>query len=693
MRTKDIIRLFFTIICTCFCITFYHQTAFADSFTEGYLTYTENEDGTLTITGYNRSKHEEPYNLQINNQINGKTVTAIAQKVFQKQTFQSLFIDNDISIGAYAFEGANIRDVPQFGRDNTGTIEIGRYAFASVVFSTPVYFNANIDISDYAFFNTIIKLVIQPNSITTNIGKSAFERSEYMSGINYSSLISLGERAFYQCGSTMESFTISSTLKTMYSSSLPDYLDIYIDDAVMDVSAFGLDKISNAFFHVGPESPVIPYLSANNCFYCVTEVTNSDVTYPKPMTNQIIYEDNCTLKVTGDTTAALLKYDFEGECLYVDNLPKIDYHSYPLTINEIYSTAFRTQSCPYMTEVVYGKNIKKIAYDTFVDNSIITKITLSDAITEIERGAISNIDSLTIEIPAGITTVSNFYFCDLTNVIFQVSENSPVLQELVDMNLIIQFPGGKPITPGSPEYPKKSDKPSSGDSIKITTETTTEKNTEIPTEATTEKNTEIPTEATTEKSTEILVPGSSSNETPATVPPSTETFADETSTPVSSNHTRPTKGTTFLIKKASYLVTGKNTVTYLKPVNKKITKLTIPSSISYNGYTFKVTKIEKNACCQCANLKTVTIGSNVTSIGDSAFAKCSRLKSITFGKNVKKLGKKVLYYDTKLAMIKFQGTKLQSIGKQTFRKVPKNVSIIVPNSKVSKYKHLINNAK
>ena len=399
---------------------------------------------------------------------------------------------------------------------------------------------------------------------------------------------------------------------------------------------------------------------------------------------KIIYSD--TLKVTGDTTAALLKYEFEGECLYVDNLPQIDYHGYPLTINEIYKTAFRTQSCPYMTEVVYGKNIKKIAFDTFTVNSIITKITLSDAITEIERGAISNIDSLTIEIPAGITTVSNFYFCDLTNVVFQVSENSPVVQELVDMNLIIQFSDGTPITPGSPEYPEKSDKPNSGDNIKITTETTTE------------KNTEIPTEATTEKSTEILVPGSSSNEvstneTPTTVPPSTETFADETSTSASSNHTRPVKGTTFIIKKASYLVTGKNTVTYLKPVNKKITKLTIPSFISYNGYTFKVTKIEKNACCQCTNLKTVTIGSNVTSIGDSAFAKCSRLKSITFGKNVKKLGKKVLYYNTKLEMIKFQGTKLQSIGKQTFRKVPKNVSIIVPNSKVSKYKHLINNAK
>ncbi|MDD6069722.1 MAG: leucine-rich repeat protein [Clostridiales bacterium] len=686
MHTKKYIRLLFAFICVCFFITFYHQTAFADSFTEGYLTYMENEDGTLTITGYDRSKHEEPYNLQISNQVNGKTVTAIAQKVFQKQTFQSLFIDNDISIGAYAFEGANICGVPQFGSDNTGTIEIGRYAFASAVFSTPVHFNANLSISDYAFFNTNIRLVIQTNSIISHIGKSAFERSEYMSGINYSSLIYLGERAFYQCDSTMESFTISSTLKTMYSSSLPPYLNIYIDEGVTDVSTFGLEQISNAFFYVGPESPVIPYLSANNCSFTVTEVANSGVTYPKPIPNQIIYEDNCTLKVTGDTTATLLKYEFEGECLYVDNLPQIDYHGYPLTINEIYKTAFRTQSCPYMTEVVYGKNIKKIAYDTFVDNSIITKITLSDAITEIERGAISNIDSLTIEIPAGITTVSNFYFCDLTNVVFQVSENSPVVQELVDMNLIIQFPGGKPITPGSPEYPEKSDKPSSGDNIKITTETTTE------------NNTEIPTEATTEKSTEILVPGSSSNEvstneTPTTVPPSTETFADETSTSASSNHTRPTKGTTFLIQKASYLVTGKNSITYLKPINKKITKLTIPAFISYNGYTFKVTKIEKNACCQCTNLKTVTIGSNVTSIGDSAFAKCSRLKSITFGKNVKKLGKKVLYYDTKLEMIKFQGTKLHSIGKQTFRKVPKNVSIIVPNSKVSKYKHLINNAK
>lgn len=671
MRTKDYVRLFISFIFLCFCTLLPQQTIFAGSFTEGYLTYTENEDGTLTITGYDRSKHEEPYDLQIDNQVNGKTVSAIADKVFQKQEFGTVFIDNDIAIGDYAFEKASFSYNLTLGRDNSGTIRIGKYAFASAAFSD-VSFKANVWIGDYAFFHGAPNKILQTDSFTTYIGKSAFEQSGYESGLNFSGLSFIGENAFHLCEG-MESFTISPTLKTMYASSLPysiytkdmgNLLNVYIDDDVTDVSAFGLGGNPIAVYHVSAKSPILSYLAENNCLFCITETDNPDDVYPAPMPNQIIFGDNYTLKVTGESTASLIQYNYDGESLCIDDITEFDYHGYPLTVNEINYTAFKIENCPYVTEVIYGKTISKIASGTFIHNPDITKITLSDAITEIERGAIMNIASLTIEIPAGITDVSNYHFENMTHIIFLVSENSPVIQQLVNMNLIFQLPGQSPVTPDSPKYPEKTNPGSSTEDVPTTTEP------------------DKPDSPVTEDSTS----NTQTTETP-TIPSSGG------STSNSPTNARPSKGKVITVKSLRYLVTGKTTVSFLRPKNKQTTKITIPSFIKYKNYKFNVTKISKKACYKCTRLKTVTIGGNVTSIGDYAFARCSQLKKITFGKKVKKLGKRVLYYDKRLENIKFQGTKLQSIGKQTFRKVPKTVSIIVPNSKVTKYKRIINNAK
>lgn len=156
---------------------------------------------------------------------------------------------------------------------------------------------------------------------------------------------------------------------------------------------------------------------------------------------------------------------------------------------------------------------------------------------------------------------------------------------------------------------------------------------------------------------------------------------------------RPAKNTIFAANNLQYKVTGNSTVTLMNPTTKSITKLTIGDSVTYKGYSYKINKINKKAFYKCKKLKKVVIGDNVTTIGDSAFANCTKLTSITFGKKVKKLGKKTLYNNKKLKTIKFEGTKLQSIGKQTFYKVPKKVNIIVPKRKVAKYKNIINKAK
>ena len=148
----------------------------------------------------------------------------------------------------------------------------------------------------------------------------------------------------------------------------------------------------------------------------------------------------------------------------------------------------------------------------------------------------------------------------------------------------------------------------------------------------------------------------------------------------------------YLIGKAYYNITGKNTAAYVRPKSTKYKTVNILTTVKINGRKYKVTSIAPSACEGCKSLKTVVIGNNIKTVGDNAFANCSKLSSITFGKNVERIGKKVLYGDNKIKLIKFNGKKVKSIGKKTFCKVPRSANILVPNSMVSKYVKLINAA-
>ena len=55
----------------------------------------------------------------------------------------------------------------------------------------------------------------------------------------------------------------------------------------------------------------------------------------------------------------------------------------------------------------------------------------------------------------------------------------------------------------------------------------------------------------------------------------------------------------------------------------------IPSSFTYDGETYIVTSIGKDAFYECSGMTSVTIPNSVTSIGNSAFSGCSGLTSIT----------------------------------------------------------------
>lgn len=104
--------------------------------------------------------------------------------------------------------------------------------------------------------------------------------------------------------------------------------------------------------------------------------------------------------------------------------------------------------------------------------------------------------------------------------------------------------------------------------------------------------------------------------------------------------------------------------------SKKLTSLSIPSIVTYNGISFKVTTVNKKSFKNQSKLKSASIGKNVKLIGNEAFSGCK-----------------------KLAKVKFGGTAVKSIGKHAFKNVKKNITFRVKKSKKTSYKKLLQKAK
>lgn len=159
--------------------------------------------------------------------------------------------------------------------------------------------------------------------------------------------------------------------------------------------------------------------------------------------------------------------------------------------------------------------------------------------------------------------------------------------------------------------------------------------------------------------------------------PQTETKAPETEKPDVPKKV-PVKGSVHKSAdgKLAFKVTksdAKNgTVTVSKLLKKTVKTVTIPATVTIDGYTFKVTAVANNVFKNASRLKSVVIGANVKSIGKSSFYKCKKLTTITFkgikapgvGKNAFKSGKSKVTVKVPKKMKKSQLNKLKKALKK-----------------------------
>ena len=108
----------------------------------------------------------------------------------------------------------------------------------------------------------------------------------------------------------------------------------------------------------------------------------------------------------------------------------------------------------------------------------------------------------------------------------------------------------------------------------------------------------------------------------------------------------------------------------------------IPENVTYNGNTYSVTSIGRNAFVQCTNLTNIEIPNSVTSIGDHAFEGCSGLTSVTIPNSVTSIGYWAFDGCSSLTNIEIPNS-VTSIGSSAFRGCTGLTSIEIPNSVTS----------
>ena len=128
-----------------------------------------------------------------------------------------------------------------------------------------------------------------------------------------------------------------------------------------------------------------------------------------------------------------------------------------------------------------------------------------------------------------------------------------------------------------------------------------------------------------------------------------------------------------------YVITGSNTVeaTYKDTnYNTYSGSVNIPSSVSYGGTTYQVTRIGDAAFGDCSNLTSVTIPSTVTSIGYFAFMDCSKLANVTIPNSVTDIGNYAFSYCTKFTSITIPNS-VTDIGPYAFSECSQLQTLVI----------------
>lgn len=161
-----------------------------------------------------------------------------------------------------------------------------------------------------------------------------------------------------------------------------------------------------------------------------------------------------------------------------------------------------------------------------------------------------------------------------------------------------------------------------------------------------------------------------------------------TSTPTPTPPSSARVNTCFRVGNLKYRVTANQVVTCYGTTNSRVTKISIPSTVRYNGVTYRVTSIWANAFKKKSRLTTVSIGHNVSVIGKNAFYKCKKLKKVTIGTGLTQINPGAFRGVKKGCTITIKSLKLKRVSSRIDQSVSR-MTVRVPKRKYTAYKKLL----
>ena len=179
-----------------------------------------------------------------------------------------------------------------------------------------------------------------------------------------------------------------------------------------------------------------------------------------------------------------------------------------------------------------------------------------------------------------------------------------------------------------------------------------------------------------------------SPDSPSEVTPIITPKAVPTSTPTPAPPSSARVNTCFRVGNLKYRVTANQVVTCYGTTNSRVTKISIPSTVRYNGVTYRVTSIWANAFKNKSRLTTVSIGHNVSVIGKNAFYKCKKLKKVTIGTGLTQINPGAFRGVKKGCTITIKSLKLKKVSSRIDQSVSR-MTVRVPKRKYTAYKKLL----
>ena len=179
-----------------------------------------------------------------------------------------------------------------------------------------------------------------------------------------------------------------------------------------------------------------------------------------------------------------------------------------------------------------------------------------------------------------------------------------------------------------------------------------------------------------------------SPDSPSEVTPIITPKAVPTSPPTPAPPASARVNTCFRVGNLKYRVTANQVVTCYGTTNSRVTKISIPSTVRYNGVTYRVTSIWANAFKKKSRLTTVSIGHNVSVIGKNAFYKCKKLKKVTIGTGLTQINPGAFRGVKKGCTITIKSLKLKRVSSRIDQSVSR-MTVRVPKRKYTAYKKLL----